>query len=123
MFQRPLLTPLDEGSDGCRCSVEDIDTVTLNDAPEAIGFGMVRRTFIHQYCRAVGKWSIDHVSMTSHPPDVSRAPVNILLLQIKNPFRSQVCLQQITTGRMQYALGLARRSRCVKDKERMLARK
>ena len=43
--------------------------------------------------------------MSGHPTDVGRAPVNVFVLQIEDPFGGQVSLQQIAAGRVQDAFG------------------
>ena len=53
VFERPLLAPFDERADGGRRRVEDVDAVTLDDVPETIRLGMIRRAFVHQHRRAV----------------------------------------------------------------------
>src|SRR6266849_5549179 len=53
VLQRPVLAPLDESANGSRRGVKNIYAMTLDDAPEAIRFGIVRRAFVHQHRRAV----------------------------------------------------------------------
>src|SRR5580698_2727800 len=47
MFARPLLSPFDESANGSRCSVKNIDLMAIDNAPEAIGLGVVGRAFVH----------------------------------------------------------------------------
>ena len=44
---RPLVAPLDEGADGGRRGVEDVDAILLDDLPEAVLARMVRRPLVH----------------------------------------------------------------------------
>src|SRR5882724_3691508 len=53
MFQRPVFTPLNKSAYCCRCSVENINSMALNDGPKAIWFRMIRRSFIHQHRGAI----------------------------------------------------------------------
>src|ERR1051325_82388 len=121
MLERPLLAPLDEGAYGCRRGVKNIDAVALDDLPEAIRLGMVRRSLVHERRRAVRERAVDDVGVARPPADVSRAPVQVFVLEIEDPFRRQVCLQEITAGRVKNAFGFSGRARRVEDKERVLA--
>ena len=48
MLQRPLFAPFDEGANSGGGRIKDIDPMALNDLPEAIGLGMIRRAFVHK---------------------------------------------------------------------------
>src|SRR5215213_872397 len=117
MLERPLLAPLDEGAYGCRRGVKNIDAMALDDLPETIRLGMIRRSLVHQGRRAVREWAIDDVGVARHPADVCRTPVEVFILEIEDPFRRQVCLQEIAARSMKNAFRLSGRSRCVEDKE------
>ena len=59
--------------------------------------------------------------MAGYPTDVRSAPVNVFILEIENPFGSEVRLQQVTGGRVQNAFRFSRRARSVKNVKRMFA--
>src|SRR5262249_61188368 len=57
--------------------------------------------------------------MAGHPSDVGSTPVNVVFFEIKDPFRSEICADRISARRMHEPFRLARRSRGVKDVERV----
>ena len=64
--------------------------------------------FIHQDCGAVRKRPVNHIAVSGHPADRGRAPVEVLILKVKNPFGGEMSLQKITSGRVENAFGFAR---------------
>src|ERR1051326_5463276 len=110
MFERPLLAPFDECANRGWCGVESIDSMAFDDVPEPIRLRPVRRAFIHQRGRAVRQWAINNIAVPGHPTDVRRAPINVLILEIENPLRRQMSLQEIAASRVQNAFRLSRRS-------------
>ena len=86
---RPLVAPLDEGADGGRRRVEDVDAVLLDDLPEAILARMVRGALVHHRGRAVGQRAVDDVAVARHPADVGGTPVGVVLAQVEDPLMRQ----------------------------------
>ena len=120
MLLRPLVAPLDEGADRRRRGVEDVHLVALDDRPEAVGLGKVRRAFVHQARGAVLQRAVDDVAVPGNPADVSGTPVDVLFLQIENPFRRDVSPDGISASGVHDALRLAGRAGSVENVERML---
>ena len=87
---RPLVAPLDEGADGGGRGVEDVDLVSLDDAPEAVGLGEVGRAFVHQAGRAVLQRAVDDVAVAGDPADIGGAPVDVFVLEIEDPLGGEV---------------------------------
>src|SRR5262245_12368214 len=116
-----MFAPLDERPDSSGSSVENVNAMALDHGPEAIRLGEVRGAFVHQDGGAVGEWSIDHITVTSDPADVGSTPVKIFILDIEDPLRGQVRLQQVAGGRVQNSFWLTGGSGRVQNVERMLA--
>ena len=116
----PLVAPLDEGADRRRRGVENVHFVAIDDAPEAVGLGKVRRAFVHQAGGAVLQRAVNDVAVPGDPADVGRAPVSVFFLQIEHPLGGQVGAHRIAAGGVHNALRLAGRSGGVEDVERML---
>ena len=121
VFQRPLLAPLDERANCRRRGVENVDPVPLDDVPEAIRLRPVRRAFIHQRGRPVRERSVDNITVARDPTNVRRAPVDVFIFQIEDPFGGQVGLQQVAAGRVQNAFRFSGRAGRVKNEQRMFA--
>jgi len=54
-----------------------------------------------------------------HPPDIGGAPENVIVVQIENPFTSDVGAYCVATGSVQDALGLSCGAGRIKKIERM----
>ena len=78
-----------------------------HDVPETIGFRPIRGPLVHQNGRSIGQRAIDNVTMPGDPTDICRAPVNIIILEVKDVFGGELGTQQVTSGSMQNPLGLA----------------
>src|SRR4029079_17113145 len=121
VFQRPLFAPLDERTDRGWRGVEDVDAVSLDHLPEAIGLRPVGRAFIHQNRCAVREWTINDVTVTRNPADVGSTPVKILVFDIEDPLRREMGLQQVTGGRVEDSFRLTGCAGGVENVERMFA--
>ena len=53
-----MVSPLHEGSDGCRGGIENGDAIVSNELPEAVGLWPVRGALVHEAGRSVGQWAI-----------------------------------------------------------------
>src|SRR5271170_7162375 len=120
MLARPLLSPFDESANGGGSGVENVDLVTVDDAPEAVGFGVVGRAFIHQAGGAVLEDAVDDVAVPSDPADVGGTPVGVFFFEIKNPFGGGIGSDGVPAGGVDETLGFAGGAGGVKDIERML---
>ena len=121
VFVDPLVTPFDEGADGGWCGVENGHAVILDDAPETIRVGPVRRAFIHQASRTIGQRTVDQVAVAGDPADVGAAPIDVVLAEIENVFRRGVGLGEVTGCGVEDALGFSGRAAGVENEERVLA--
>ena len=119
VFFRPLVAPLYECADGRRRGVKHVYLVPINDRPETIGLGTIRRTFIHETGCATLQRPIHDVAVPGDPPDVRGTPVGVFFAQIKNIFRREISSHRVAAGGMHHALGLAGCSRRIKDVQRM----
>ena len=59
VFARMIITPLHEGANRRRRGVENRDTIVGDELPEAVGFGPVRSSLIHEAGRSIGKRAVD----------------------------------------------------------------
>src|SRR5271170_6256030 len=119
MLARPLLSPFDESANGGGSGVENVDLVTVDDAPEAVGFGVVGRAFVHQAGGAVLEDAVDDVAVSGDPADVGGTPVGVFFFKVENPFGSGVGADGISAGGVDEALGFAGGAGGVKNVERM----
>src|SRR6266704_2869284 len=86
VFLRPLVAPLDERADRRRRGVKHVYLVAVDDRPEPIGLGTIRRPFVHETGRAALQRPIYDVAVPGDPADVSGTPVGVFFAQIKNIF-------------------------------------
>ena len=92
----------------------------LHKLPESIWLWPVRGALIHQNRRAVRERPIDNVTVAGDPAYIGRAPVYIILSQVKYVFASSVSAGQIASTRMHDPLGLPCRTARVENEERVL---
>ncbi len=116
-----LFAPFDEGADGSRCSVEDVDAILLHDCPPSVAVGVIRRAFIHDDGRPVGERTVNDVTVPCHPTDVGSAPVDVIVAQVKDPFGRGGDADEVTALHMQLPFRLTRCAAGVEDVERVFA--
>src|SRR6185436_4603728 len=90
-------------------------------APEAVGLGVVWRSFIHETGGTVCQKPVYDVTMAGHPANVSGAPVNIIVPQIEDEFAGEFCLEQIAPSGVQDSFGFANGTAGVENEERRFA--
>src|SRR5208282_294584 len=120
MLFYPRVAPFYESPDGSGRGVEDADAVLRYYPPEAIVLGEIRRAFIHYDRRARRQRPVHGVTVAGYPPDIRRAPVDVVLLQVEHPLHRHQDMSQVPAGRMHDALGFAGRAAGVEGVERML---
>ena len=120
MLFHPCVAPADECANRGRRRIKDRDAVFLNDLPKAIGLRPIWCPFIHDRGRAIGKRSVNDVAVTRNPPDVGRAPVDVLIPDVEDIFHRGINPDQVTAGRMQDSLRLSGGTAGVENVERML---
>src|SRR6202034_1633682 len=59
-------------------------------------------------------------TVPGHPADIRRAPEHVVLAQVEHPLRGELGAEQVATGRVLNALGLAGRARGVQQEQRVL---
>ena len=64
----------------------------LDDPPEAVRLGLVRRAFVHEDRRAVRERAVDDVAVAGDPADVGGAPVDVVLLEIEDVLATSACV-------------------------------
>src|SRR4051794_27977101 len=94
--------------------------MAVDDAPEAIRFRGVRRAFVHHAGSAVLQRPIDDIAVAGDPSDVGGAPVDVVFLDVENPFCGDVSTDRIAAGGVDDALRLTGGSRGVEDVKGML---
>ena len=119
MPQRILFAPFDKSTDRGRGGVQDVDLVAVDHIPKTIKVGIVRRPFVHKDRRTVGQRAVNHIAVTGYPADVGRTPENVVVLEVKYELCGVSGLRKISARRVQNALRLTGRSRCVKYEQRM----
>ena len=107
VLARMIIPPLHEGANRRRGGVEDRDTVVGDELPEAVRFGPVRGSLIHEAGRSIGKRAVDEVAVTGDPPDVCRAPVNVILTKVEDIFGGGIGSHEIAAGGVQDTLRFA----------------
>ncbi len=120
VLRRPVGAPAHECADGRGRRVEDRDAVTLDDLPEAPLVGPIRRPLVHHHGRAVGQRTVHDIAVPCDPPDIRRTPVDVVFLEIEDPFRRGVGSDEVPAGRVNDAFGFSRRARRVEDVEHVL---
>src|SRR5215203_6298172 len=115
MLQRILLAPLYKRANGGGCGVENIDLVTLDHVPETVRRRMIRRSLVHKNRRTAREWPVDNVAMPGNPPDVGRAPVNVVFLEIENKLCRVRDLREIPARRVKDPFRLSGGARSVKN--------
>src|SRR5678816_2802211 len=103
-----------------RGGVEDCDAVALDNLPEPIPPWPIRGALIHHDSRPVRERTIDDVTMSRHPADISGAPVHIVLFQIEHPLGCRVGTDQVSAGCVNDALRFAGGAGGVEDVKHVL---
>ena len=117
---RELIAPFDKGADGRGRGVEDGDFVFVDDLPEAILRGKIRRTLIHQRGDAVLQDAVDNVGMAGDPSNIRSAPVDVVVLEIEDQLAGEIGLHRIAAGGVHQPFGLAGGAGGVEDVQRIL---
>ncbi len=86
-FVDPLVAPLDKGTNRGRRGVEDRDFVLFDEFPEAAFVGRIGSAFVHQARCTSTQWTIDQIAMSRDPAGIGRAPIDIFVAMIKDPFK------------------------------------
>ncbi len=111
----PFLAGLHEHSDGCRRGVEDGYLVILDDLEPSAEVREVGSAFVHHASSTEAERAINYVGMTCDPSDISRAPPDIVILDIEDPMQSLSRTDAVSTMDVLDTLRLAGSARCVQN--------
>src|SRR5215813_1704978 len=121
MLGWPGVSFFHQRTQGGRRGIENIDLVFRYYFPETAEVGIVGNTLEHDTGGPVGQRTVNDVTVTSHPADVCRAPVNVTRSVVEDVLVRHGHVDQITASGMQYSLRLPGRARGVKDKQGVLS--
>src|SRR5919106_6273625 len=113
MFFHPIVAPTDECADRGGGSIQNVDSILLDDSPKPIGLGPVRCAFIHDNSCAIRERTIDDVAVTGDPSHIGCAPKDVLIADIEDVLGGAINLHEVTPGGVQNCLWFAGRSACV----------
>src|SRR5215203_2800774 len=109
-----LRSLLHERPDDGRRRVVDGNPVTLDHIPVPIWARVARRALELDGGHPVAQGSVDEVGVPRNPAYVGLAPVDVVLVDVKNPFGRGLDLREVAARGVNDALGLAGRARGVK---------
>ncbi len=101
------------------CSVEQGHVVLVDDLRHPARFRPVGHPFKHQRGGATGQRAIEQIAVTGDPADIGGAPVNVVVMVIKNILKGAGGIDQIAAGGMQYAFWLPGRTGGIQNKQRV----
>ena len=90
MFRDPLVAPANKCADCCWRGIKNVDPIFFDDFPEPVRFRPVRRAFVHEGRRSVGKRTVDDIAVARDPADISGAPKDIFIANIEDVLRARV---------------------------------
>jgi len=93
-----LVSHLNKGTNSSGSSVEDSDSIFFDHIPQTTGIGRTGSPFVHQASSTIGQWTIDNITVSRNPADISSTPVDISLLEVKGPLGSHVGVEVIATS-------------------------
>gem|GEM_PF-4022129 len=120
MLARPALAPLHEAADGGGGGVEDGHPVLVHDLPEAVGLGPVGGPLVHHRGGPVEEGPVDHIGVPRDPAHVGGAPVNVLVLEVKDQLGGVVDVGHVAARGVEHPLGLPGGAGGVEDEEGLL---
>jgi len=106
-------------ADRGRRGVEHRDLVLVADLPETRGVGIVGHALEGNRGGADGQRSVHQVAMAGHPAHVGGTPVDVAFLYVKGELGGHGCVQQVSGGGVQHALGFAGGAGGIQDKQRI----
>ena len=93
----------------------------VDDLRHAGDVRVVRHPFKQHRGGTVGQRPVDNVGMTGDPAHVGRAPIHLARAVIEHALMGQGRIQQVATGGVLYALGLAGGAGGIKDEQRFFS--
>jgi len=116
----PLVALADEAADDGRRRVDGGRLVLLDDLPVAVRFGVGGQALEEDAGHAHAERAVDDVAVAGDPPDVGRAEVDIVVVQVEDVLARVVHVEQVAPGAVDDALRRARGAGRVENEERML---
>src|SRR5581483_6189393 len=117
MFGRPLLAKAHQAANGGRRGVENGHFILFDEAPDAAGLRVGRRSFKHDACHAIHQRAVDDIAVPGYPAYVGRAPVDVVGLDVKNKLRGCVHANAIAAMHVYHTLWPASAAAGVEDIE------
>src|SRR5437667_279252 len=121
MFRHPFVAPANKCANRRRGSIKNVDPIFFDDFPKPIGLRPVRCALVHDDRGAIGKRSIDNITVTGDPPHISRAPKDIFIANVEDVSGGRINMYEITAGGVQNSLWLSSGPAGVEKVKRMLA--
>jgi hypothetical protein len=115
-----LGAPAHERPDRGRRRVEDRRLVTLGDRPQAVLVRPVGRPLVEDPRRVVRERPVHDVRVAGDPPDIGRAPVHVVLVDVEDHAVRRGDAREVAARRVHDPLGLAGRAARVQQVERVL---
>ena len=115
-----LLAVAHQGADDGGRGVENIDLELLHDLPETVRPGIGGHALEHQGGGAEAQRTIEDIGVAGDPADIRGAPVDVVVLQVKDPLAGVHGIGQVAAGGMDHALGLAGGTGGVEDEQDVL---
>ena len=106
-------------ANGCWRGIENIDLMLIYHLRHTGRRRPVRYTFKHQRGRAAGQRAVQQVTVSGNPAHIGGTPVDIARMIIKDIFKGQRRVHQITAGSVQHAFRLTGRTGGVENKQRI----
>src|SRR5438045_1548775 len=94
--------------------------MTLDHRPDAVRLGRHGCAFVNENRSASGQRTINHVTMSGHPADIGRAPIQIGISHIENQLSRAKCAHEVAASAMNDTLGLTGRPAGVENEKWML---
>src|ERR1035437_1828360 len=113
---------LAQHANGRGCGVEDVHPDPLGDPPRTTRIGIGGNPFVHDTGRSERQRTVNDVGVPGDPPDIRRAPVGVLLVDVLVVLRGSRDVRQVSPGRMLAPLRPPRGPARVHQEQRRLGR-
>ena len=117
IFLRPILAVAHQEANGGRCRVKNRDTIALDQIPPTAWRWVVRFPFGGENRRAVQQRTIDDVTVPGDPAGIGDAEVDIVVFQVKDVLRGDICAHHVTAMDVEDAFRFSCRAGRVEDIE------
>ena len=76
----------------------------FNYLPISIRFWIIWGSFVHYFSNTMHEWSINNITMTCYPSNISSTKVDVIFPKIKDPFSCCIKICKIATCTVQLHL-------------------